>query len=97
MSAKEDMIILHNILARGGDIGEIDLHVELSKAKSAINGMKAQSDMQNMANTTPVSPVQAPQSMIGSPAVDSATQPPQEPLGVDSTQNGGTFPQEPTQ
>jgi hypothetical protein len=92
MSAVDELRILHNILARGGDIGEIDLHVELAKAMSAINGMKAQTDMQNMANM-PVPPTPATAGQTISPPVDnSATQPPQ---GLNPTENQPLVP--PTQ
>jgi hypothetical protein len=48
ISANERLKILQNILARGGDIGEIDLHSEMSKSLSAINGYNASKEIANM-------------------------------------------------
>jgi len=93
MTAKEELAILHNILARGGGIDQVDLHVELAKAMSAINSMKAQGDVQNMANNPVLTSPQPPQSTISPQTGQSATSL-QSPLGnpVEGNINPNTEP-----
>lgn len=48
MSAAEELKILRNIMARSGDIGEVDLQSELSKALAGINALNSQEELMNM-------------------------------------------------
>ena len=92
MSYKDDVKIFLNIMAQSPDgLADPQLIGKFSKAKAQLHAMSSMADMQAM-NNAPQTSVQAPQSTIGSPAVDNATQPPQEPLGQDT----GIPSQEPT-
>lgn len=89
MSAKEDLIILNNILARGGDISEIDLHSEFAKAKSFQNRFKAQGeidDYMNSQRTMQSNPI-IPSAMQSEGGIPSQPSPsiPQESLPPETT------------
>lgn len=63
MTAAEELKILRNIMARSGDIGEVDLQSELSKALAGINALNSQEELMNMQRMAELSqnqPVQPP-------------------------------------
>jgi hypothetical protein len=58
MTAQDRLRILYNIIARSGNIEDIDLSAELAKNLSLVNSMESQDMMQNM-------PVSAPNNNAG--------------------------------
>lgn len=81
ISANERLKILQNILARGGDIGEIDLHAEMSKSLSAINGYNASKEIANMQRMAQM-PINNDSGGVISPEVTPSTQQPMEGQGT---------------
>ncbi len=69
MTAREELTILRNIMARSGDMGEVDLQSELSKALAGINAMNSQEELMNMqrmaelSQNQPVQPLSPEQGM----------------------------------
>jgi hypothetical protein len=79
MKASEKQKILFNILARGGNIDDIDLSTELAKSMALLNRADSMGQMTQMQNPVPMTTPEAVGQPIP-PAVEQNTgQPPQSP------------------
>lgn len=97
MSYKDDVKIFLNIMAQSPDgLGDPQLIGKFSKAKAQLHALDSYSQLQAM-NNAPQTSNQPLQSTIAPQTDGSATPNPQEPLGVNTAQDTGIPPQEPTQ